>query len=83
MSAAGETASAPSPAVPAGKLAYTVREACIALGMGRTLMYERLHAGRIRAKREGNKILIPAEALKAYLDSLQDWTPSNTEKNHD
>ena len=51
-------------------LAYTLREACEALRIGRTKFYELLAAGDIKAVALGSKTLIPSAELEAYLAGL-------------
>jgi excisionase family DNA binding protein len=49
------------------KLAYSVEEACQALGIGRALAYELLMSGRIHSIKVGARRLIPASALADFL----------------
>jgi excisionase family DNA binding protein len=51
-------------------LALTIADAAKASGIGRTTLYELIGAGKIEARKAGNRTLIPAESLKAYIDSL-------------
>jgi excisionase family DNA binding protein len=51
-------------------LAYTLREACEAIRVGRTKFYELLAAGDIKAVALGGKTLIPRASLEAYLAQL-------------
>ena len=51
-------------------LAHTIADAAKVSGIGRTTLYELIGAGKIEARKAGNRTLIPAESLKAYLDSL-------------
>lgn len=57
-------AAAPAP------LAYTVRQACAALGLGRTTFYSLIRAGQVRAVKSGRRTLIPVPRLRAYLANL-------------
>ncbi len=52
------------------KLAYTPREACEALRIGRTKLYQLFASGDIKAVALGGKTLIPRAALEAFLASL-------------
>lgn len=52
------------------RLAYTPHEACAALRIGRTKLYELLGSGHIKAVALGGKTLIPREALDAFMASL-------------
>jgi excisionase family DNA binding protein len=53
-------------------LAYSVAEATRAIGIGRSLFYLELAAGRVKAKRLGRRVLIEATELERYLASLPD-----------
>ncbi len=53
-------------------LAYSVGGVCKALNCGRTKVYELLAQGRIRAKKLGEKTLIPRSEVVHFLDSLPD-----------
>jgi excisionase family DNA binding protein len=53
-------------------IAYQPKEACRVLGVGMTTLYSLIGAGLLPAKKAGAKTLIPADGLKAYLDSLPD-----------
>ncbi|WP_374552325.1 helix-turn-helix domain-containing protein [Sphingobium yanoikuyae] len=52
---------------PSAKLAYSIREACLASSLGRTTIYNHIAAGRLRVTRVGGRTLIPAEALNALI----------------
>ena len=49
------------------KLAYSVEEACQALGIGRALAYELIMSGRIHSIKAGARRFIPASALADFL----------------
>ena len=49
------------------RLAYSVDEACQALGIGRALVYELIMSGRIHSIKVGSRRLIPASALSDFL----------------
>jgi excisionase family DNA binding protein len=51
-------------------LAYTVNDACAALGVGRTRLYGLIAEGRIEARQCVGRTLIPADSLRAFLASL-------------
>lgn len=52
-------------------LAYTIKGALERVPFcGRTKFYEEVNAGRIKTKRLGRRVLILAEDLKAWLESL-------------
>ena len=53
-----------------GVLAYTIADAAKASGIGRTTLYELIGAGKIEARKVGNRTLIPAESLRSCLASL-------------
>ena len=53
------------------KLLYSIPEASRALGRGsRTVIYDLLHQGKLRAVRMGGRTLIPRESLEEYVASL-------------
>jgi excisionase family DNA binding protein len=49
------------------KLAYSVEEACEALGIGRALAYELIMSGRLHSIKVGARRLVPASALADFL----------------
>ena len=57
-----------SPAPTVERLAYSLAEAELALNIGHTKMCELVTAGVIRTVRAGRRRLIPASALKAFVD---------------
>ncbi|MBZ9981313.1 MAG: DNA-binding protein [Mesorhizobium sp.] len=50
--------------------AFTVAGFCAAFGVGRSLLYEEMRAGRIPYKKAGRKTLIRRADAEAWLDSL-------------
>jgi excisionase family DNA binding protein len=52
------------------KIAYTVAEFAEAYGVGRTLIYVEIKAGRLRSKRAGGRRLILAGDARAWFDAL-------------
>ena len=52
------------------RLAYTPKEACEALRIGRTKLYKLFATGELKAVALGGKTLIPREALEAFIASL-------------
>ena len=52
------------------KLAFTPLEACEALRIGRTKLYELFASGQLKAVALGGKTLVPRESLEALLASL-------------
>jgi excisionase family DNA binding protein len=51
-------------------LAYTILDAAKASGLGRSTVYELIGAGKLDARKAGNRTLIPAESLRRYIASL-------------
>lgn len=51
------------------KLAYTIAEACHAVGIGRTKLYELIGEGRVETRKIGARTIIPAESLRALIGS--------------
>ena len=52
------------------KLAYSIAEACAAMGIGRTKLYDLIAAGKLVARKDGGRTLILAEDMAAYLRAL-------------
>lgn len=60
----------PAPPVmvlPSEKLAYGIKEAASALGLGRTTIWRAIRDGKLPASKVGNRTLITKEALQAWL----------------
>ncbi|MBI4183706.1 MAG: helix-turn-helix domain-containing protein [Proteobacteria bacterium] len=51
------------------KLTFSIDEAAEAAGVGRTLLYSELAAGRLRAKKVGRRTIILADDLESWLRS--------------
>lgn len=49
------------------KLTYTIAEAVVALGVGKTTIYKLIKEGKIKAIKIGARTLIPASDLHAIL----------------
>ncbi len=58
------------PKVPADKITFTLKEASEALGVGKSTLYKALADGTLSAIKLGNRTLIPADALRAWLASM-------------
>jgi excisionase family DNA binding protein len=52
------------------KLAYSTEEACEALSIGRTVLFDLMARGDIVSVKVGRRRLIPVASLTAYLDRL-------------
>jgi excisionase family DNA binding protein len=57
---------------------FTVEEACQRLSLKKTKCYALLNEGKLRAVRAGGQTLIPAPALREYIQGLPDHRPSET-----
>jgi excisionase family DNA binding protein len=51
-------------------LAHTIADAVKVSGIGRTSLYELIGAGKLEARKAGNRTLIPAESLRTYIAGL-------------
>jgi excisionase family DNA binding protein len=51
-------------------LAYRIDKACEVSGFGKTKLYEEIGSGRLRAVKVGRRTLIPADDLRAFIESL-------------
>lgn len=58
------------PEIPQEKLMYGVKEAAEALGLSRTMIWKAIADGRLNAVKFGNRTLIPADTLRAWLAAL-------------
>ncbi|MBL8558112.1 MAG: helix-turn-helix domain-containing protein [Hyphomonadaceae bacterium] len=52
------------------KLTYSVKEASAALSLGKTTIWKAIADGVLPAQKFGNRTLIPAEGLRAWLASM-------------
>ena len=51
-------------------MAYSIKAAAEQIGCGLTFIYREIGAGRIEARKMGDRTLILAKDLKAYVESL-------------
>lgn len=51
-------------------LAYSIKDAGRALSISRASVYRELAAGRLKARRAGGRVLIPATSVAAWLNAL-------------
>lgn len=49
------------------KLAFTIAEACHAIGIGRSKLYELIGAGRVETRKIGSRTIIPADSLRGLI----------------
>lgn len=56
------------PPPPPERAALSVSQFCDALGIGRTLFYERLKLGQIKVLKVGTRTLVPVGEVQAFLD---------------
>lgn len=59
----------PPPVIPQGKITYSVKEAATAVGIGKTTLWKAISDGKLPAIKLGNRTLIAADALRAWLFS--------------
>lgn len=50
--------------------AYTLPEFLRAFGIGRTKFYEEVHAGRLKARKNGTRTIVLAADARAWLEAL-------------
>ncbi len=53
-----------------GEIAYSALLACQKIGIGKTLLFAEIKAGRLRAKKVGRRTLILDSDLRAYAENL-------------
>jgi excisionase family DNA binding protein len=46
------------------KLAFTIAEACHAIGISRSKLYELIGEGRVEARKIGSRTIIPTDSLR-------------------
>ncbi len=56
-----------------GKMAYSIKEAVEAGAGSRTVVYEAIAAGSLKARKRGRSTVILATDLQDYLQSLPDF----------
>lgn len=61
------------------KLAYTINEACEAIGIGRTMIYQEISLGRLTAHKVHKRTIIRAEDLQRYIKGLPRLNTRSTE----
>ncbi|MBF6285409.1 helix-turn-helix transcriptional regulator [Nocardia cyriacigeorgica] len=49
---------------------HRIPEACAALGIGRSYLYELMGAGRIRSVKVGRRRLVPESAIQEFIEQL-------------
>jgi len=49
------------------KLAFTIAEACHAVGIGRSKLYELIGEGRVETRKIGSRTIIPADSLRRLI----------------
>lgn len=59
----------PPPVPPQEKLTYSLKEAAAAIGVGKSTLYKALSDKRLTAVKLGNRTLIPADALRAWMST--------------
>jgi excisionase family DNA binding protein len=52
------------------QFAYTIPEVCAAARAGRTVVYEAIKSGQLRAHKRGRRTIIFREDLQSWLDGL-------------
>lgn len=55
---------------PGFKLSYNLPEAAQAIGVGRSTIYEYVKAGRVQTFRLGDRQMIRADDLRAFIDRM-------------
>ncbi len=56
------------PVSPTPKLAYNVKDLAVALGIGRSMAYNLVRSGTIRAKQVGDRWIVPQSAVTEFLE---------------
>lgn len=59
-------------------LAYSVREFSKATGISERMVREVIARGKIKVRRVGTRVLIPAPEAERFVNDSESWTPANT-----
>ena len=51
-------------------LAFSIRDACAAVGIGRTKLYALINEGKLDARAIGGRTVIPAQSLQRFVANL-------------
>jgi len=51
-------------------LAFSIRDACAAVGVGRTKLYALINEGKLDARAIGGRTVIPAASLRNFVANL-------------
>jgi excisionase family DNA binding protein len=49
-------------------IAYSINDACKAIGLGRTYLYQMISDGRLEVRKVGKRTLIPASSLRRLIN---------------
>ena len=52
-----------------GRLAYSIKETCDLLGLGKTRVYQIINSGDLKVKRIGRRTLVLADSLHSLITS--------------
>jgi excisionase family DNA binding protein len=52
------------------KIAFTIAEAVVSTGIGRTKLYALIKEGQLETRKIGSRTLIPAPSLRSLVDGL-------------
>ncbi len=63
------------------QISYTLKEVCDKARLGKTKLYEVINSGELKAKKWGNRTIILASDLEAFLSKLESY-PVKTEVSH-
>ena len=55
------------------RMFYNIREAKEIMNISQSQLYNHLKAGKIKAKKDGNKTLIPHQEIEKWAEGLSDW----------
>ena len=61
------------------KLAYSILEFAGIAGLGRSFIYEEIKSGRLKVRKAGRRSIILQDDALAYLTSLPNLSPTNTD----
>ena len=55
------------------QISFTIEEACTAIGIGRTKLYQAINSGQLKAKKFGKRTIILKDDLNNFLENLTSY----------
>lgn len=62
------------------QISMTIEDACSAIGIGRTKLYEAINSGALKAKKYGKRTIILKSDLERFLENLKPYNDIEKDK---